>query len=93
MGPQIWLILALAASGPATYGVMVLKQHRIEVAAYASGKAAGAQMVAAATTASAQETVATVEQGERMAEVVPADKQKIIDLCKRSASCRDRSKQ
>jgi hypothetical protein len=33
-----------------------------------------------------------VEAGERAAEPAPADKTKLIELCNRSASCRDRKR-
>lgn len=92
MGPQIWLILALAASGPATYGVMKIQQHRVEIAAYGAGKAVGAQMVAAKVTEKATDTVAKVAEGEASIEPLSPEKAAIIAVCNRSASCRDRSK-
>lgn len=91
-GPLIWLMLALAASGPATYGVMVIKQHRIEVAAYEAGKAVGAQSVAATVTASATGTANRVAEGEASVEPISPTRAAIIAACNRSASCRDRTK-
>lgn len=91
-GPLLWLVLALAASGPATYGVMVIKQHRIEIAAYDAGKAAGAASVAAKVTERASNTVAHIAEGEASVEPLSPTKAAIIAACNRSASCRDRTK-
>lgn len=90
MGPQLYLMLALAATGPATYGVMWIKREIAVKHAYDSGKRVGAQEAAAAINEASRQRVASVEEGERTAEVVPADRAKIIEICKRSASCRDR---
>lgn len=90
MGPQLYLILALVAATPITYGVMWVKREIAVKEAFNEGKKVGAETVAATVTKSSRETVTAVEEGERTAPVVSADRQKIIDLCKRSASCRDR---
>lgn len=91
-GPMTWLFLALAASGPATYGVMAIKQHRIEIAAYDAGKAAGAASVAAKVTEHATDTVNKVAEGEASVEPLSPVKAAIVAACNRSASCRDRTK-
>ena len=92
MGPQLYLLMALAAGIPATYGVMWVKQQIAVKHAYADGKRVGAEQVAATVAKAARERVAAVERGEREAETVPVEKAKIVDLCKRSASCRDRGR-
>lgn len=88
MGPQLYLILALAATGPATYGYMWVKQQIVVKQAYDSGKKVGAEQAAVAINAASRDRVTQFEQGQREAEPVPADKQRLIELCKRSASCR-----
>lgn len=92
MGPQLYLMLALALSGPVTYGVMWVKRERAVAVAYDKGHKAGAGSVAATVTEKASNTVAAVDAGEREAPAVSADRQKLIELCKKSASCRDRHK-
>ena len=92
MGPQVWLIAALFAAIPATYGVMKVKMHAVEIAAYNSGKKVGEETVAAATTKAAREIVTAQAEGEASAAPVPADKAAIVALCQRSASCRERKK-
>lgn len=92
MGPQVWLIAALFAAIPATYGVMKVKMHAVEIAAYAAGKKVGEETVAAAVTASAREVVAATLAGEASAAPVPQQREAIVALCQRSASCRERKK-
>ncbi len=92
MGPMAYLCIALMIAIPAQYGVMKLQQIRHVSAAIEEGKRIGAGSVAAKTTEAATETVAAVEAGERAAEPAPADKSKLIELCNRSASCRDRKR-
>lgn len=92
MTPMTYVAAVLAVSLPVTYGVMKLKQIRVAEASWNAGHKAGAGSVAAKTTEKAQETVQQVEQGERDAPAVSADRQKLIELCKKSASCRDRHK-
>jgi hypothetical protein len=96
IGPQTYLIGALIAALVGTYVVMNIKRDQAIIKAhnvgYSEGHKIGAGAVAAETTASANQTIRDVEQGEREAEPVPADKAKIIELCKRSASCRDRGR-
>jgi hypothetical protein len=92
MGPAAYLIVGLLVMNGATYGVMKLKQIRVAEASWNAGHKAGAGSVAATTTQKAQETVSAVEQGERTAPAVSADRLKLIELCKKSASCRDRHK-
>ena len=93
LGPQLFLILALVAAIPATYGTMWVARERAVKAAYESGKRVGAETVAATTTAASRERVAAVEEGERAAPAVPVEKQMLIDLCNKSASCRSRKRQ
>lgn len=90
--PQVFMILALVAAIPATYGVMWAKREVAVKAAYETGKRVGTETVAATTTAASRERVAAVEEGERSAPVVPFERQMIIDLCNKSASCRSRKR-
>lgn len=92
MAPQIYLMIALALTGPATYGVMWLKREVAVHHAYAEGLKAGKAQVAAATTAKSAEVVEDVQKGEAEAPVISPEKAKIIELCNRSASCRDRAR-
>ena len=92
MGPQLYLILALAAALPATYGVMTVKRQIAVSHAYEVGKRVGEETVAAATTKAAREIVTAQAEGEAAAAPVPADKAAIIALCQKSASCRERKK-
>ena len=88
MGPQLYLILALAIATPATYGYMWVKQQVLVSNAYENGKKVGAEQAAAAINKASRERVTQFEEGQREAEPVPADKQRLIELCKRHASCR-----
>lgn len=92
MGPQIYLMLVLAAAGPAVYGYMAVKQRIVEHRAYAAGERVGMATVAAATTAKATEIASAVAEGEALAPFVSVDKAVLQDLCDRSASCRDRKR-
>lgn len=92
MGPQLYLILVLAAATPITYGYMWVKQQVVVKRAYDDGKTVGREEVAAATAATSRERVASVEEGIAEPVVIPAERQKLIELCNRSASCRSRTK-
>jgi hypothetical protein len=92
LGPQLYLILALLAALPATIGVMTVKRHMAVSHAYEAGKRVGAETVAAATTAKSTEIAAAVTEGEALAPFVSVDKMAIQELCKRSASCRERKR-
>ena len=91
-GPQIYLILALVAALPATYGIMTVKRQIAVSHAYAEGRKVGEETVAAAATARSREIVAAVAEGEASTPAVPADKAAIMALCQRSASCRERKR-
>lgn len=91
-GPQIYLILALLAAVPSTYGVMKMKQMRVEVAAFEAGKKVGAETVAATVSKQANDIIAAVSDGEATAPVVSAEKEAIAALCQKSASCRERKR-
>jgi hypothetical protein len=92
MGPLAYLCIALALAVPGTYGTMKVLEAKRVAAAYAEGKRAGASEVAAATTASANKTLAAVAEGEASAPEVPEAKAELVALCKRSASCRERGR-
>lgn len=89
MGPQLYLILALALAVPATYGTMWLKKEWAVSAAYKQGKTDGEAAVSAKGVASAADTVNEIRRAEAETPL-PADKTAIIDLCKKRASCRER---
>jgi hypothetical protein len=93
---QLAVLAVLAVSPFATYGVMKVKMDhavsRADREAYKRGEKAGAAQAATKTLEAAQNTLNRAAEGERMAEPVPAEKQKLIELCNRSASCRDRKK-
>ena len=91
-GPQLYLILALAAALPATIGVMTVKRQLAVAHAYEAGKRVGEEIVAATITAKAREIVTAQAEGEASAPAVPADKAAIVALCQRSASCRERKR-
>lgn len=89
---QIILFVALLASPFVTYGYMAVKLERAAIAAYGKGVTAGKEQAAAAVTEAARNTSSRVDQGEREAPAVSADRKKIEELCAKSASCRDRHK-
>ena len=91
-GPQLYLILALAAALPATIGVMTVKRQLAVAHAYEAGKRVGEEIVAATITAKAREIVTAQAEGEAAAPAVPADKAALIALCAKSTSCRDRKR-
>jgi hypothetical protein len=92
MAPQIYLILALAAALPCTYGAMWMKQQIVAKHAYEAGIKVGEQTVAAAVTAKASEIVTAEARGEAEAPAVPPEKVALQQLCNRMASCRDRKR-
>jgi hypothetical protein len=67
----------------------VLEGQRVQ-AAYEKGVISGKGSASTATVASATETAAAERTAEE-ATPLPADKQAIVDLCRKSASCRERS--
>ena len=88
--PLIWMAVLgwiVAAGG---YGTMkVLEASRVQ-AAYDKGVTAGRGSASTATVAAATETAAAEREAIETTPL-PADKAAIMDLCKRSASCRERS--
>ena len=92
MPPSILLCIILAIGMPVTYGVMKVKMHSAVSAAYSKGVRDGKALAAAETTARSMATMRALEAGSDAAPDVPEDKAKIIDLCRRSASCRDRKR-
>ena len=93
MGPQLYLILALVVAIPSTYGIMHLKMKIAVAHAFNDGQTAGAAQAAARVIESSQATVAAVIEGEAAAPIVSPEKAKIMELCQRSSSCRERVKQ
>lgn len=89
MGPQLYLILVLAAAIPVTYGTMWLKKEWAVAVAYRQGKIDGEAAVSAKGVANATETAAAIRRAEAETPL-PAGKTAIIELCKKRASCRER---
>lgn len=89
--PQIVLFLVLLLAIPVTYGVMWAEKQIAVTRALARGEEIGKGAAAAAMTAKAAQTVADVQRGEAEAPPVPPERAKLLELCSRSASCRDRS--
>lgn len=90
MGPAIYLILALVAALPTTYGVMAVKRNWEVKAAYDKGFEAGKGTASAATVEGATRTASAERQAEADVPPVPAERAAIIERCKRAASCRER---
>ena len=85
-GKNIWLLAATIAFGGVTYATY--KNHQ------AKQIAAAVEATQAKTSAAALAAVEKTAEAEREAidlTPLPRDKSAIIDLCKRSASCRERS--
>lgn len=90
LSPHAWLMLVLALATPATYGVMWLKREWAVSAAYKAGEKAGAATVAATVTAASGKRAEAFEEGWREPAPIPPERARIIELCAKSASCRDR---
>lgn len=90
MAPTIWLILALAAATPITYGVMWVKREIATKAAYDKGYDSGKASVSAATVEGATRTAAAERQAETEVAHVSPEREAIIARCKKTASCRER---
>lgn len=88
--PLIWVCVVLGLALPATYGTMkVLEGFRVQ-AAYDKGVEAGKGSASTATVAAATETAAAEREAFETTPL-PASKAEILERCKRSASCRERS--
>lgn len=87
--PLIWLCVALGLALPATYAVTKIKAAWEIQASYDKGVSAGKGMASASTVAAATETASAANEAEA-ATPLPADKKAIIELCRKSASCRER---
>jgi hypothetical protein len=74
-----------------TYGFQKVQQARQWQLAYDQGLTAGKATTAAAAVESAQKTLA-IEQQAIDTTPVPASKAAIVELCKRSSSCREHGK-
>lgn len=87
--PLIWVAVVgwLAAAG--TYGFQKLKQGQVWQTAYGQGVTAGKGSASTATVAAATET-ANAERQAFDTTPLPPSKAAIVDLCKRSASCREK---
>lgn len=87
--PLIWLCMVLGLALPATYGTMkVLEASRVQ-AAYDKGVAAGRSSASTATVAAATATAAAEREATETTPL-PANRAEILDLCKRSTSCREK---
>lgn len=88
--PLIWVCVVLGLALPATFGTMkVLEAKRVQ-AAYDKGVTAGKGSASTATVAAATATAAA-EREALETTPLPASKAEILERCKRSASCRERS--
>jgi Sec-independent protein translocase protein TatA len=82
---NVWLLVAIAGLIVVIWvGHGKLQERKAQLA-----KAEGQAQTATATVASATETAKAERQAEAET-TLPADKQAILDLCRRSASCRER---
>ena len=82
---NVWLVLAIAGMGVVIWiGNGKLRERNAEAA---SSKAVATNATATVKAATA---TATAERAATDATPLPADKQAILDLCRKSASCRER---
>jgi hypothetical protein len=89
--PVTWLAGAAAVCVGLFFGAVQLRHNAKLAAAHSTGVAVGKAESAATALASASKT-AQAEREATEATPLPADKQAIIELCRKSASCRDRGK-
>lgn len=87
--PSLWIIGVLVAALPATYAVTKLRANMEVRAAYAEGKQAGLASASASTVEAATKTAAAERAAEEATPLV-RDQAAIDELCRRSASCRER---
>lgn len=98
MSPSMWLMLALAASGPVTYGYMKVREIIVVNAAVKAERNAGVQAcntrVAQIGEANKRDVAKAVEEAGRAESLVPdtPEGKELVELCNRSASCRSRGK-
>ena len=98
MTPTIWLILALAATGPVTYGYMKVREVIVVNAAVKAERNAGVvacnSRVAQIGEANKRDVAKAVEEAGRAESLVPdtPEGKELVELCNRSASCRSRGK-
>jgi hypothetical protein len=85
-GKNIWLLAAAIAFGGVTYAAYQNHKAKMIAAAVEATKAK-----ASADALAAVEKTAEAEREAIDLTPLPPDKSAILDLCKRSASCRERS--
>ncbi len=91
MTPTIWLGGAVAAC-LALFAAGVTIKHRAQLeAALATGKAIGTGEASKATLEAATKTAEAERQAAEEVGTVTADRAAILALCRRSASCKERS--
>lgn len=88
--PSIWVIVALALGLAGSWGGWSLKNKWDIAASYKQGVSDGKASAAVEVVAAAKEIAAADREAEA-ATPLPADKAAIMELCKRRASCRERS--
>jgi hypothetical protein len=89
MTPSMWLGGAVAGC-LALFAAGVTIKHRTQLAdAVETGKAIGTGEASTAAVTAATETATALREAEAETPL-PVDKQAILDLCKRRASCRER---
>jgi hypothetical protein len=87
--PIVWVAVAGWVLAVGTYGVQKVVQARQWQAAYDQGVTAGKASASAGAVSSANQTAAAERQATE-ATPLPADKAAIVELCRKSASCRER---
>lgn len=87
--PSLWIIGVLVAALPVTYAVTKLRANLEVRAAYEQGKQAGLASASTSTVAEAGKTAAAERAAEAATPLV-RDQPAIDELCRRSASCRER---
>ena len=90
MSPLLYLSLALALAVPATYVVTKGRALQEAQASHEAGREAGRGEAAAANAAAVEATQKAQREAEERTPLVKG-KQDLIALCKKSASCRERS--
>lgn len=96
MSPTMILMLVLAASGPVTYGYMKVREAIVVNAAVKAERNAGViacnSRVAQIEAANKKAVAKAVEEAGRAEALIndTPEGRELVELCKRSASCRSR---
>lgn len=96
MTPTVWLVLILALSGPATYGYMKVREIIVVKSAVTAERNKGVEAcnvrVGKIESENRRSTAQAAEEAERAAGMIPdtPEGKELVEICKRSASCRSR---